>query len=204
MNKIVLDLDDVLCDFVPTWCKWLYAKGITKTELTRQDIKTYDHFQLFGKEANDFYIKNPDESYNEWINPLEGSHEFVEWCENNFDEVMILSHATHKNSQNAKKAFVRKHFNIKNINFSSSVIEKYNFTQGCILIDDYPLNVLKHVQHNNAHGITFNRDRMNPWSSINCHPEFVNSGDDINFDKYWELCSYEQIKQVLHMIRSYE
>lgn len=202
MKKLILDLDDVLCDFVSSWCNWLhYEKKWTETLLTPRDIKTYDHFLLnYGSQSHDFFAKDPHSTYTDWVEPLEGSHEFVEWCHNNFDEVQILTHATIIDSQKAKRAFVSKHFNIKNIKYSSSKMEKYNYTNGAILVDDYPLNVLKHIQFNEEHGICFNKDRMNAWSTINCHPEFINN-PDINLNKYWEVNSYEQLKQILTLIK---
>lgn len=198
--KLILDLDDVLCNFVDSWNQWLFDNGYTEYLLNRLDIKTYDYYMLLGKEVHEFYNKNPEQTYTEWVAPIEGSHQFVEWCHQNFDEVMVLSHASQTDSMAAKKAFVRKHFNIKNIKFSNSIMEKYNFTKGAVLVDDYPLNVLKHIKHNDCHGICINHGKLNAWATLNNHPELVNDFS-IDLNKYWEASSYYQIQVILSHLK---
>jgi len=195
--KIVLDLDDVLCNFVGVWNDWLFTKGYTDKVLTRNDILTYDYFyKTFGKQVHDFYLENPHNLYENYILPFDGSYEFIEWCCSTFDDVMVLSYATTKESQEAKAKFVESHFSLKNIMFSSSTIEKYTFTKDCILIDDYPYNVLKHVSMNDSYGICFNRNGENGWSGLHNHlPLLKNIVIDMN--KYIDSESYDQTKEII-------
>jgi hypothetical protein len=158
---------------------------------------------LFGEKAHDFYRKNPNETYTDWVSPIEGSHQFVEWCHNNFDEVMVLSYSTQKNSQDAKTAFVRKHFNIKHIKFSNSKVEKYTFTKDSILIDDYPYNVLMHVKHNDSYGICMNHNNQNPWSTIMHHKDIIEN-HNIKLDKYSTVSSYEGAQRIITAIKEFE
>lgn len=200
--KVVLDLDDVLCDFVGTWNQWLFDQGYTEKVLGRYDVPTYDFFQKFGREVNDFYLKDPHHTYRDLINPFDGSVEFVNWCKEQFDDVSVLSHATSDKSRSAKTEFVNTHFGIE-ARFSNSKNEKYNFTDGAVLIDDYPMNVLKHIVHNKKCGICFNINYENGWSTIMNHVDILQQHNP-DMTKYWIASDYELTKTILLRLRGNE
>jgi len=198
--RIVLDLDDVLCNFVGAWNQWLFDKGYTETILSRTEIGTYDFYQQFGKEVNDFYLKEPDNSYENLITPFDGSHEFVDWCRSNFDDVMVLSHSASQKTMRAKARFVKTHFDLENIRFSDTKTEKYTFTKGAVLVDDYPYNVLKHVAHNDDYGICFNIKNENGWTTLTNHSDLI---QELNPDlgKVWTTSSYFTTKYLLKNLK---
>jgi len=194
--KLVLDLDDVLCNFVGAWNEWLFACVYSPTLLTRQDILTYDHYiKHFNSDVLDFYTKQ--NCYESWVTPFEGSHDFLEWCQQNFDDVMILSHASTEESKEHKTMFVEQNFGFKNIKFSNSKVEKFNFTNGSILVDDYPENVLKHIKNNKMPGVIFNRLNLNAWSTIMNHHNLLKDMDKKDFDNIWYISEYESLKELL-------
>lgn len=198
--KLVLDLDDVLCNFVEMWNVWLHERGYTSTFLRNQDITTYDYYcRYFNREVFDFYQK--ENCYDGYVEPLDGSHLFLEWCEQEFDEVMILSYSSTEHNRKCKKAFVKKHFNFDNIKFSDSKNEKFTFTKGSILMDDYPVNLLQHTINNKNHSILFNKNGNNGWGNYYLHNELVN---EMNSDQTY-LChtaeSYDEAKDILTFIK---
>lgn len=199
--KIVLDLDDVLCNFVDAWCNWAYEQKLTPVPITRGDVSTYDYFfKTFGKDAHDFYLKDPYRVYRELVTPFDGSKDFMVWCHENFDEVQILSHATNRHSKICKREFVNKHFDFDNIDFSSSRVEKFNFTKDCILVDDFPTNVLKHVARNNNHGIIFNRNNGNGWAALHKYDELITE-EQPDLSKMHYSNSYCETKYLLRTMR---
>jgi hypothetical protein len=196
LKRIILDLDNTLCDFIETWLVWLYSEGYADRILTLPEVTTYDFLcRSFGKGASDFYLEDPHFIYGKLIQPYEGSKEFVEWCKENFDEVSILSHAdTYKNKE-AKSKFVKYNYGITDIQFSNNIIEKYNFTKKCILVDDYPYHILQHINKNNNLGICINLHN-NGWSNINNHLPLIME-NNIDMSKFKSAGSYEEIKQII-------
>lgn len=201
MKKLVLDLDDVLCTFVSPWCEWLHTEGFTEQKLSTKDITSYDFMQQFGPEVNNFYLENPQHTYDTVQKPLEGSHDLIEWGINNFDEVMILSHASNPRSKEAKRVFVKKHFNIENIKFSDSKKEKYKFLdKDSILVDDYPYNIIPHVMKNNGYGFCLNYKCQNGWCSLDSYKHLIES-KKFNSFKYWEVYSYNSLKHIITKLK---
>lgn len=200
-TKIVLDLDDVLANQVESWNIWMYENGFTDKVLTRQDIRTYDHYLVSGYDPSVFDFYKKQNCYEDWVVPFDGSHLFLEWCQEEFDEVMILSYATSKKCQTDKKAFVKKHFNFDNIQFSSSKKEKYTFTKDCILIDDYPINVLGHVINNKNHGIIFNKNGENGWSDLIDYRDQTKDMSSSDFKNIYTATSYKEVENLIYKLK---
>lgn len=201
IKKIVLDLDDVLANLSESWNIWLYENGYTDRIFSLSEIKTYDHYIRIGLHPSIFDFYKVHNCYEEWVEPLTGSHLFLEWCEENFDEVMILSYATTPKCQLDKKAFVKKHFNFDNIHFSSSKKEKYTFTKDSILIDDYPINVLGHVINNKNHGIIYNKNGENGWSDILDYNHITKNMGSSDFKNLHTVASYKEVQNLIESIK---
>jgi 5'(3')-deoxyribonucleotidase len=203
IKKIVLDLDDVLANLVESWNLWMYENGYTDRVLTRQDIRTYDHYVNAGYHPSVFDFYKVHNCYEEWVQPLDGSHLFLEWCQETFDEVMILSYAVTRKCQSDKKAFVKKHFNFDNIQFSSSKKEKHTFTKDSILVDDYPVNVLGHVINNKNHGIIYNKNGENGWSDILDYRHETKNMTSSDFNFLFTATSYKEVENLIEKLQGH-
>ncbi len=201
--KLALDLDDVLCDFVGTWCQWLFTEGISDRLLTRADIDTYDFFHKnFGRKAHDFFLVNPQNLYENMVTPFSGSHDFVEWAKTEFDDITVLTHCQQKDAKAAKTKFIKEQFGLDKIKFSGGSREKHTFLDtDTILVDDYPHNVLQHVAFNDAHGICFNRNGVNGWDGFHKYQYLVDS-NPIDHNLYWDSVeSYAHLQIILAEIK---
>lgn len=200
LNKVFLDLDDTLADLVNSWNAWLYENEFTEEKLTKKDITTYDFYiKNFNSSAMDFYKKY--NCYEEWVQPLVGSHLFLDWCEQNFDEVEILSYATTEKCKSDKKEFVKKHFGFDNIKFSDSKNEKYTFTKNSILVDDYPANILPHILNNKCPGIIFNHNNENSWSCLSGYREMTNKFTMDDMKNVWISNDYKSLQDILERLK---
>jgi hypothetical protein len=164
--KLTLDLDNVLANFVDTWHIWMLREGITTEHLDTNDVKGYDwHKKKFGVEVNKFFINDTFDCY-DMIRPYEGAKDFLRYCMLNFEDVEILSHTCTERSSKAKKKFCQLHLDFDNIKFADSKTDKYLQTEGRVLIDDYPAQVIKHISNNEEFGIVYNHNNSLGWCKL--------------------------------------
>lgn len=196
--KIVLDLDDTLCSFCEPWGEWVYLEGISDRIVSLEEISSYSYFyETFGDRATHFYEHDPLKTYTHFQKPFEGSHEFLEWCQEMFDDVSICSHAESDEACEAKKWFVKKHFNFDNIVFSGRGKSKSYFTdKDSILIDDHPYNLIQHLHQHKAPVICFNKGNRNGWSNLVIHRKMLLKLKP-DLTKYYRSDSYDYTKKIL-------
>ena len=198
--NIVCDLDDVLCNFVESWNIWLYENGHTSKILLNEDIHTYDYYiRRFDRKVLDFYqVENP---YEDRVEPLDGALFFLEWCQEEFDNVTILSYASTEHNKKCKREFVKKHFGFDNIKFSDSKVEKFMFTKNSILVDDYPINLIQHTKNNLNPSILFNYNCKNTWANYYNHPDEIRELGQVLTSKCHIAENYEEVKDILTFIK---
>ena len=200
--KLSLDLDSTLCNFCEAWNKWLYLNGYTETILELSDIVSYSyHNETFGVGCKDFFIKDPTECYTNWISPYEGAKEFIQWCNNNIDDIEILTHADKSETKQAKIQFCEEHLNFTKLRFIDKLHNKYLLLEDRVLVDDYPYHVIKNVSHNNNHSIIFNHKGLNGWSKIEEYSELFNN--DFDYSKIWITKDYSTTKFILERLIDY-
>jgi hypothetical protein len=164
--KITLDLDSTLCNFTEAWNQWLYDHGHTVDLLTTEQITSYDWYtKNIGEHTKQFFLEDPDSCYKQ-ITPYPVANAFINYCIINYDDVEILTHSCNKRTSTAKINFCKEHFDFHNVKFFDIMEDKYKQTAGRILIDDYPLHILKHIAHNKSHGIVFNFKGNFGWSKL--------------------------------------
>jgi hypothetical protein len=149
---IYLDLDDVLCDFVPEAYKLMglenpYLSGYTGTEMSRPTGLTHKEFwRKFNRLATaDWWASLPKLSH---------ADELIELAEGAADDVAICSRPQFTEACYAGKLrWVREHTNLDLI----LIQQKWRlWRKGAILIDDSPFNIRMFT----AGSIVFKR----PWN----------------------------------------
>lgn len=180
--KIALDLDMTLNDMGYTWMKWL-RKNIDPT-ITLSNVRYHGFIRdAYGKEA-DRYWKDPA-AYDE-IRPLDGAVYFVEQLKLSH-EVFILTHTPEGQKSEVKEAWIKSWFGDMRVVHSD---KKHLHTDDCLLIDDHPGHIQRHVRHNDTgHGIVFNHNGRYGWA----FPLTTQPRVDM-------CCSYEQVIGVINKL----
>lgn len=163
--KIYVDYDTTLVDLIDPWVEWInekYHVNIQTTDINRW----YFLGEVFGKEADDFWRS---ERYNHYTDkeiflPYQGAVEFFQTLQEKFGvhNVFIIS-STKDHHKEEKIKHAQHHFNIDKEQFIAVNKEKYAKTKDGVLIDDYPLHVMEHIQYNQQKGIVFNYENRFGW-----------------------------------------
>jgi hypothetical protein len=199
MNRVILDFDDVLVKLSDGWNKWLYHQELSDVLLKREDITSYDFYiTKYGDRARNFFLADPHNCYDVWVDPFEGAKDFVKWCCDNFDDVEILTHATKEATKEAKKNFAKKHFNFSNVKFCRDLHDKYKQIGSGILVDDYPYHNIMNVVKNNNHSILFDEAGRNGWSKLENYSKVIPK--DFDFSKLWIANDYKRVQFLLERL----
>ena len=162
--RVALDLDMTLNDRAYTWMRWIKDNIDPAASLAK--VKYFGYLRdAYGKEA-DAYWKDP-KAYAE-IRPLVDAIYFVGQLQLRY-EVFILTHTPEGQSSEVKDTWIRDNFGQIKIVHSG---HKHHHTDGCVLIDDHPGHVQRHVRHNkNCYGIVFNHKGLYGWAyPLTDHP----------------------------------
>lgn len=155
--KVALDLDMTLNTMAYTWMAWINQN--IDPRMTLQQVKYFGYLRdAYGKEV-DTYWKDPT-AYDE-IFPLVGAIDFVARLWVNHD-VFILTHTPEGQSSQVKDAWIKEYFGNIPIIHSG---QKHHHTRDCVLIDDHPGHIQRHVRHNPGNaGIIFNHHGLYGWA----------------------------------------
>ena len=189
-------MDSTICDFMSPWMQWLVDNNYTNTLYSVEDITDYNWmFDKFGNNVKDYFTKDPLQCYSS-VKEYPGFLEFILWLYINYD-VEILTHSWSKKTEFAKRKWLTDRVPIDlKINFYSELNEKFKLTKNAILIDDYPLHILKHNIENKGLGIIFDFNGKNAWSKIEKYSHFTdNENYNENLTKY--ATNYSEVKQKL-------
>ena len=180
--KIALDLDMTLNNMAYTWNRWMRER-IDPT-LTLASIRYHGFIRdAYGKEA-DQYWKEPA-AYDE-IRPLNDAIYFVEQLRINH-EVFICTHTPEGQQSVVKDQWIKDYFGDIRVVHTE---KKYLHTHGCLLVDDNPGHIQRHVRHNDTgHGIVFNHNGRYGWA----FPLTTQPRVDM-------CCSYEQVVEVINKL----
>jgi len=179
MLKLALDLDSTLCNFTDAWLQWIQFNFYPTMEypnlnaLSNKNITSYQWpVRAFGEKVRDFYIKDPLQTYREWVKPIKQSKEFVDWCDMFFD-VHILTHSSTEGTNEAKTEFVKKHFGNIKVEFFDSLEDKYLHLKDSILVDDYPLHCILNTARNKQDSIIFDHRNEYGWSKLKDYCDII-------------------------------
>lgn len=162
--KVALDLDMTLNNMAYTWMTWIQENIDPRASLDK--VKYFGYLRdAYGKEV-DAYWKDP-KAYAE-IYPMLDAMYFVGQLQTKHD-VFILTHTPEGQSSEVKDAWISDYFGDIKVVHSGM---KHHHTKGCILIDDHPGHIQRHVRHNdNCHGIVFNHHGLYGWAyPLTDHP----------------------------------
>lgn len=162
--KLALDLDMTLNNMAYTWIAWLKDNIDPAISLDKFPYWSYMH-DAYGNKA-DAYWKDPT-AYDSIV-PLLGAVEFVAKLKT-MHNVFIITHTPEGQSKRVKDSWIETYF--PDIDVIHSGI-KYKHTDDCILIDDHPGHVQRHVRHNeDCYGLIFNHRGNYDWAfSLTDHP----------------------------------
>ena len=195
-KKIIFDFDSVLCNFVEPWLEWLKEQRHTNYQFKPEDVLSYDWIEKnFGHASKQFFLEDPFEAYSR-IKPYKGAKELLNWCFDVFEEVEILTHASQYTTKQAKTWFIDKYFDTHKVKYFDKIEDKYRYTAGSILIDDYPFHVIKHISTHNDPGIVFNHEGRNGWGHLDGYIDLLkNEKPDLKL--YHEAHSFDEVKKSL-------
>jgi len=201
--KIFIDYDTTLVNLIDPWVAWINEKY--NVHITSNDInRWYFLGEVFGKEADDFWRS---EKYNHYIDkdiiqPYNGAIEFFHTLQDRFGvkNVCIIS-STRNHHKEEKIKHAQHYFDIDKEQFIAVNKEKYNTTKNGILIDDYPLHVMEHIEYNKQKGIVFNWENRFGWAKKSNYildktlSNFLHVTKD---DKFSVMSSYQEILEELN------
>ena len=200
--KIFVDYDTTLVNLIDSWVAWINKKY--DVDITSNDInRWYFLGEVFGKEADDFWRS---EKYNHYIDkdiiqPYNGAVEFFHTLQDRFGvkNIFIVS-STRNHHKDEKIKHAQHYFDIDKDQFIVVNKEKYNTTKDGIIIDDYPLHVMEHIQYNKQKGIVFNWKNSFGWAKESNYvldktlTKFLHVTKD---DKFSIMSSYQDILEEL-------
>lgn len=175
--RIAFDLDMTLNNMAYTWLAWLREN--IDPNFTLDQVKYFGWIRdAYGKQA-DTYWKDP-KAYDE-IKPLSGAVQLLADMVKHGHEPFILTHTPEGQSSEVKDAWILEHLGEIPIVHSGL---KHHHTKGCILVDDHPGHVQRHVRHNeNCQGIVYNDHGHYGWAyPLTKHP------------RVHTACTYDQLR----------
>ncbi len=163
--KIYIDYDTTLVNLIDPWVAWINKKYNVNFSTT--DINRWYYLgEVFGKEADDFWRSKKYNHYTDKniFQPYDGAVEFFHTLQQLYREenVFIVS-STRDHHKKEKIEHAIHYFGLKQEQFIPVNKEKYHITKDGILIDDYPLHVMEHVEYNKQKGIVFNYEGRFGW-----------------------------------------
>lgn len=195
---IYLDYDSNLVDLVTPWLESIemqYGEKIKKS-----DISGFDYLaKRYGEDANLFWSQSG--VYNN-IFPIDGAVAFVDNLKKlvGKNNLFILTVTPHDNKME-KTEHAKKYFGIESSNVIHVATDKFPYCRNGVLMDDYPVNVAKHVYQNKRPGIIFNHNGNNGWCDITnysfenvCASSLLDTGLVYHCTEYVEaFCCLEEI-----------
>ena len=164
--KVTIDLDDTLLPFVASWNKWLFETGkVNEIPSTEEVLSWTWHVDTFGTESLEYFLNTPSNPYNT-IKPYTGADEFINHCIKNFEDVEILTSCINENFFKEKLKFCEREFDFDRVIPCYTHSDKFKKTKGRVLIDDYPVQIINHIVHNNSPGIIFNKQQKYGWGKL--------------------------------------
>ena len=205
---VFIDYDTTLVNLIDPWVEWINKKY--NVTISSNDINRWYYLgEVFGSEANNFW---KSEEYNHYTDreifqPYEGAVEFFHTLQDMFgrENVFIIS-STKDHHKKEKIEHAKHYFSISNDQFIAVEKGKYTLTSGGVLIDDYPLHVMDHIEYNKHKGIVFNFEDRFGWCKESNYPldstltGFIHTVEDDNFSI---ATSYMQIIEELNYGRNY-
>lgn len=137
MRKIVVlvDMDDVMCNFVESLCSWLNKEY--QTNVTKQDITEWDLRKFFPTLSVD-EIFDPTHTDDFWktVAPIDGSQEFIrKLMKNDAYDVYICTSSDYRTIKHKFDWVLKRYFPY--ISWKQVIITKNkSMVRGDILIDD--------------------------------------------------------------------
>jgi len=200
--KVYVDYDTTLVNLIDPWVEWINEKY--NVSLLADDINRWLFLgEVFGKEANDFWRS---EQYNHYtdkdiLQPYDGAVDFFHALQKQFgkENVIIIS-STRDHHTKEKIEHAQHYFGINKEQFIPVNKEKYSFTKDGILIDDYPLHVMEHIEYNKQKGIVFNYENRFGWckqSNYVLDGTLSNFMDVVKDEKFSIISSYQKILEEL-------
>jgi 5'(3')-deoxyribonucleotidase len=194
-NKLVLDFDSTLCDLMSPWMDWLHREKFSSVVHALSEVETYDWISRnYGSQGNGFFHNDPEHTYSNYVLPFPDAKLFVEWAQEHFGEVVIVTHSSKKSTERAKREWGQEYLNFDNFFFFSELEDKYKFTGDGILVDDYPLHVIRHIARNNSSAVLFDYNLENGWSKMENYKDII---EEENFEpsRFRQATNYHEAKK---------
>jgi len=162
-KKLFIDYDDTCVGTSDVVVKFIFDEF--GKVITRKDIQWWSYLQdTFGVEAEQLW-EVP--GMYDHVFPLPGVLEFLEELKTEYEPIIIT--ASFGLMEEEKTIHAKKHFDLPIIHAN----DKWEYTRGCILIDDGPHNIEAHILKNQNWGILFNIDGGNGWTKTALESEFL-------------------------------
>lgn len=163
-NKIIwLDYDATLVDFGTAWIDWINETLELHQPITIKDSHTWTTLEeRFGRIVRRFW-QTPG-VYLKSVKPFQCAKEFVHTLQMTYgiENVWIIT-SSNEDMYTEKDYHIHANFGIP-LNQIKHHWEKWRFTNGGILMDDYHKNVHDHVDKIGSSAIAFNLHNMHPWA----------------------------------------
>ncbi len=200
---VFVDYDTTLVNLIDPWVEWINKKY--NVTISSNDINRWYYLgEVFGKEADDFWRSEKYNHYTdkEIFQPYEGAVDFFHTLQEKFgaENTFIIS-STRDHHKEEKIKHAKHYFGIDEKQFIPVNKEKYNVTKNGILIDDYPLHVMEHIEYNKQKGIVFNYENRFGWCRQSNYmldrtlSDFMNVVED---EKFSIATSYQHIIEELN------
>lgn len=201
--KIFVDYDTTLVNLIDPWVEWIKKKY--NVIISTNDINRWLFLgDVFGKEANDFWRSEKYNHYTdkEIFQPYGGAVDFFHTLQGEFgvENTFIVS-STRDHHREEKIKHAKYYFGIEEKQFIAVNKEKYSATKNGILIDDYPLHVMEHIEYNKQKGIVFNYENRFGWckqSNYQLDNTLSNFMQVVEDDKFSITTSYQDILKELN------
>lgn len=201
--KLIWDLDSSLADLMSPWMVWLHQKGIAPKVHDLHEVRTYDWmWKTYGPEVNGFFHDDPEHTYKNHVLPFNGAKEMMEWSQEHFDEVEIVTHSGKKETEIAKTEWVIEYLNFDKIRFFGDLNNKFKYIEDSILVDDYPLHCIRHAGRNGCPSVLFDHNEENGWSKLENY-QIMMEVEKANPDMIRYASSYRSTKQELLQLKEY-
>ena len=170
IRRVYVDYDDTLNNLNHAWMAWIEQKFGVK--LTTEMITSYDYVKnTLGDSACDFW-RTPG-NYRQFISLHPGAAKFF-WslqCLFGKDNVFVLTSTPSKEVEIEKTEVASSQLEIPP-EMVVHASDKWVHTKDSLIVDDWPVHIINHIDKNRRPGILFDRAGRYGWSKLDRYPQF--------------------------------
>jgi hypothetical protein len=179
---LIFDVDDVLCDFVPTVYEIGGKYNLLSTDIHHSQWDSYNHLNYFKhNDADKFREFLVEANVLEQCKATKGAKHFMQWAKDNYELGFITARGYHPHAQRVTEEFLEKELGVD----GKVIVSGLYGSNKSQYANDFEGSIIAYIDDNPSHVREFSKLGIN---SVLMTQFWNNQENDIlrvkNFDEY--------------------